>query len=51
MLAGHTHGGQIRFGKYGLQDKGTFRLEKGRAKLSQQWLRHVYAAAEAWCET
>ncbi len=33
MLAGHTHGGQIRFGKYGLQEKGTFRLEKGRAKL------------------
>ncbi|KAA0966155.1 hypothetical protein FQ087_07890 [Sporosarcina sp. ANT_H38] len=33
MLAGHTHGGQIRLGKYGLQDKGTFRLENGRAKL------------------
>lgn len=33
MLAGHTHGGQIRIGKYGLQDKGTFRLKKGRAKL------------------
>ena len=33
MLAGHTHGGQIRIGKYGLQDKGTFRIENGRAKL------------------
>jgi predicted MPP superfamily phosphohydrolase len=33
MLAGHTHGGQIRFGKYGLQEKGAFRLDKGRAKL------------------
>lgn len=33
MLAGHTHGGQIRIGKYGLQDKGEFRLEEGRAKL------------------
>lgn len=33
MLAGHTHGGQIRFGKYGLQERGEFRLEKGRAKL------------------
>jgi len=33
MLAGHTHGGQIRIGKYGLQEKGTFRLDKGRAKL------------------
>ncbi len=33
MLAGHTHGGQIRVGKFGLQEKGTFRLEEGRAKL------------------
>ncbi len=33
MLAGHTHGGQIRVGKYGLQDKGTFRIETGMAKL------------------
>lgn len=33
MLAGHTHGGQIRIGKYGLQEKGVFRLNKGRAKL------------------
>jgi predicted MPP superfamily phosphohydrolase len=33
MLAGHTHGGQIRVGKYGLQDKGTFHIENGRAKL------------------
>jgi uncharacterized protein len=33
MLAGHTHGGQIRFGKYGLQEKGACHLEKGRAKL------------------
>lgn len=33
MLAGHTHGGQIRFGKWGLQEKGMFRLEGGRAKL------------------
>ncbi|NYF24482.1 metallophosphoesterase [Sporosarcina sp. JAI121] len=33
MLAGHTHGGQIRFGKFGLQEKGTFRKENGRAKL------------------
>lgn len=24
LLAGHTHGGQIRFGKYGLYPKGTF---------------------------
>lgn len=33
MLAGHTHGGQIRFGKFGLQEKGTFQLQEGRAKL------------------
>ncbi|MBE1554092.1 metallophosphoesterase [Sporosarcina limicola] len=33
MLAGHTHGGQIRIGKYGLTDKGAFRMEDGRAKL------------------
>ncbi|WP_318617314.1 metallophosphoesterase [Sporosarcina sp. YIM B06819] len=33
MLAGHTHGGQIRLGKWGLQEKGEFRLHDGRAKL------------------
>ena len=33
MLAGHTHGGQIRIGKYGLQEKGSFRMKQGRAKL------------------
>ncbi|MEK3934767.1 metallophosphoesterase [Sporosarcina sp. FSL W7-1349] len=33
MLAGHTHGGQIRLGKLGIQDKGKFWLEGGRAKL------------------
>ena len=33
LLAGHTHGGQIRFGKYGLEDKGSFRIKNGRAKL------------------
>jgi predicted MPP superfamily phosphohydrolase len=33
MLAGHTHGGQIRLGKWGLQEKGVFSLENGRAKL------------------
>lgn len=33
MLAGHTHGGQIRLGKWGLQEKGVFRLDGGRAKL------------------
>ncbi|WP_203246442.1 metallophosphoesterase [Sporosarcina beigongshangi] len=33
MLAGHTHGGQIRLGKWGLQEKGAFRLDQGRAKL------------------
>ena len=49
MLAGHTHGGQIRFGKYGLQDKGTFRLREGEGEANQQWIRHIYAAAEAWC--
>lgn len=33
MLAGHTHGGQIRIGKWGLQEKGVFSLDEGRAKL------------------
>lgn len=33
LLAGHTHGGQIRLGKYGLEDKGSFRIKNGRAKL------------------
>ena len=33
MLAGHTHGGQIRVGKFGLQEKGEFRMNGNRAKL------------------
>ena len=33
MLAGHTHGGQIRMGKYGIAQKGYFRKFHGRAKL------------------
>lgn len=33
MLAGHTHGGQIRMGKYGIAQKGYFRKSYGRAKL------------------
>lgn len=33
MLAGHTHGGQIRFGKFGIQEKGKFWMEEERAKL------------------
>lgn len=33
MLAGHTHGGQIRIGKYGIAQKGLFRQSSGRAKL------------------
>ncbi|ARK22862.1 metallophosphoesterase [Sporosarcina ureae] len=32
-LAGHTHGGQIRFGPWGLQDLGCFQLTKYGAKL------------------
>ncbi|WP_342512233.1 metallophosphoesterase [Sporosarcina sp. FSL K6-1522] len=33
MLAGHTHGGQIRIGKFGLMEKGAFKSEGGKAKL------------------
>lgn len=33
MLAGHTHGGQIRFGKFGIGDKGFFKWEGNRGKL------------------
>ncbi len=33
LLAGHTHGGQIRLGPFGLQDKGKFRDEEGGAEL------------------
>ncbi|WOV85994.1 metallophosphoesterase [Sporosarcina oncorhynchi] len=33
MLAGHMHGGQIRFGKYGMQPLGKFSEQEGKAKL------------------
>lgn len=33
MLAGHTHGGQIRIGKYGLFENGYFEVKSGKAKL------------------
>ncbi|WP_172369418.1 metallophosphoesterase family protein [Sporosarcina jiandibaonis] len=33
MLAGHTHGGQIRIGKYGLLEKGSFQTNSKRTKL------------------
>lgn len=33
MLAGHTHGGQIRLGKYGIGEKGSFTWADGRGKL------------------
>lgn len=33
MLAGHTHGGQIRLGKLGLFEKGTFQSLYNRGKL------------------
>lgn len=33
MLAGHTHGGQIRLGKWGLQDLGVFQKTTNGAKL------------------
>ncbi len=33
MLAGHTHGGQVRVGKYGLEEKGEFQTIGKRAKL------------------
>lgn len=33
MFAGHTHGGQIRFGKYGIDEKGYFKQQNGKGKL------------------
>jgi len=33
MLAGHTHGGQIRIGKLGLMEKGKFQTAFGKGKL------------------
>lgn len=33
MLAGHTHGGQIRFGKFGIGEKGVFTWLDERGKL------------------
>ncbi len=33
MLSGHTHGGQIRFGKFGIGDKGFFKWSGNRGKL------------------
>ncbi|MDV6377655.1 metallophosphoesterase family protein [Sporosarcina sp. GW1-11] len=33
MLAGHTHGGQIRLGTWGLQDKGKFQTTETGAQL------------------
>ena len=33
MLAGHTHGGQIRIGKFGLFQKGSFQVNAKQAKL------------------
>ncbi|MBB4823791.1 putative MPP superfamily phosphohydrolase [Sporosarcina luteola] len=33
MLAGHTHGGQIRFGPYGMHEKGSFTIKNGTAQL------------------
>lgn len=33
MLAGHTHGGQIRFGKYGIYDKGRYSEQNGVKEL------------------
>ena len=33
MLAGHTHGGQIRIGKLGLLEKGSFHTNSNQAKL------------------
>lgn len=33
MLAGHTHGGQIRIGKLGLFEKGSFQMNGSRGKL------------------
>ncbi len=33
MLAGHTHGGQIRLGKFGIGEKGFLKQEENRWKL------------------
>jgi len=33
MLAGHTHGGQIRIGKFGLMEKGKYQTAFGKGKL------------------
>ncbi|WP_168157266.1 metallophosphoesterase [Sporosarcina ureilytica] len=33
MLAGHTHGGQIRLGKFGISEKGSYESVGGRGKL------------------
>lgn len=33
MLAGHTHGGQIRLGKFSMHPLGRFSIQDGRAKL------------------
>jgi uncharacterized protein len=33
MLAGHTHGGQIRIGRFGLLEKGSFQTNSNRTKL------------------
>ena len=33
MFAGHTHGGQIRIGKYGIDQKGFFEENHGKGKL------------------
>lgn len=33
MLAGHTHGGQIRLGKFGISEKGYFKWEAERGEL------------------
>lgn len=33
LLAGHTHGGQIRFGPYGIYPKGSFRKRNGFSEL------------------
>jgi uncharacterized protein len=33
MLAGHTHGGQIRIGRFGLLEKGSFKTNSNRTKL------------------
>lgn len=33
MLAGHTHGGQIRLGSFGIAEKGRFRENNGKAEL------------------